>query len=319
MKISVIIPYFNAAKWIRETLASVAEQAIQDMEVIVVDDGSTDEGAKNFEQDFPFVQLVRTGNQGPSLARNLGFSLSKGEFIQFLDADDLLAPGKLKLQLETLESTGAEVAYGAWQKIFIGNDGNRIMGKVEDRKLVDSEADLFTDFWCPPAAYLFRRGIVEKTGGFRESLAIIQDARFALDCALQGARFVYCQGIMAYYRVHSSLSVSQKDPVAFYQDCLRNANEVQLWWLDHGGINQERKKALLRVYNSICRASFENDSATFEAAYKALNLVDPGHIPEKTRMRLVYKIFGYRNAELVSLWYRRSRAFFSLINGRKKA
>lgn len=306
---SVIIPCFNAGPWIRQTLQSVITQGLDDMETIVIDDGSTDESANIIEKEFPFVHLIRTKNQGASKTRNLGTEVSKGGFIQYLDADDLLLPGKLKLQLEMLENSGADVAYGDWQKLVRGPDGKYVLAEEVRRKIQSPEIDLFTDFWCPPAVYLFRRSIVEKVGGWKESLPIIQDARFSLDCALRGGKFVYCEGIMAYYRVHFSTSVSRKDPIGFIRDCLRNAIEIEEWWQGHGGINEERKKALLKVYGYIAKASFKKDRQTFEVAYRALNSLSPGYIPAGSRvLRLLSQLLGYRRAESIAFWYRRIKA-----------
>ena len=97
-KISVIIPCYNAANWIAEALQSVVRQGLADLEVIVVDDGSTDESVKIAEKDFPFARLIKTENQGASKARNLGTRASTGEFIQYLDSDDLLLPQKFHNQ-----------------------------------------------------------------------------------------------------------------------------------------------------------------------------------------------------------------------------
>ena len=130
-------------------------------------------------------------------------------------------------------------------------------GPVVSRQ-IDGPAEiaLFTDFWCPPAAYLFRREIVDKVS-WNLGLPVIQDARFVLDCALRGARFVYTPGIVAQYRVHQSGSVSSRDPIAFVRDCLRNSTEVEQWWMEHGGTTPARRKALLQTYGYVARASFE--------------------------------------------------------------
>jgi len=306
MQVSVIIPCFNAQPWIRQTLESVITQRLDNIEIIVIDDGSTDGSANIIEKEFPSAHLIKTENQGASKTRNLGTEISKGEFIQYLDADDLLAPGKLGFQLEMLKDSGADVAYGDWQKLVRQPDGKYVKREEIRRKIDNPEIDLFTDFWCPPAVYLFRRSIVEKVGGWNKGLPIIQDARFALDCVFAGGRFVYCPGIMAYYRLHSTASVSSKDPIGFIEDCLRNALQVEEWWQEHGGINAERKKALLKVYGYIARASFNKDRLTFEFAYRAWDKLIPRYLPEKLRvLRFVSWLLGYRQAEAFAVWYRR--------------
>src|ERR1017187_10063950 len=234
--ISVIIPMFNAERWIAETIASVEAQTYpRDLiEIIVVDDGSTDTSAEIVAHQFPSVQLIRMRNGGPSRARNAGTKVARGKLLQYLDADDLLVRDKLKRQVQAMENTGADIASGDWQGLVLQSDDTFKHGDVMQRKMEDEpEIALLVDFWCPPAAYLFDREIVERVGGWNERLPVIQDARFALDCALHGAMFTYCRGPMAYYRIHSQQSVSRRDPDAFITDCFRSACEVEEWFVEH--------------------------------------------------------------------------------------
>jgi glycosyltransferase involved in cell wall biosynthesis len=307
--VSVVIPCFNAEPWIRDALMSVASQGVAELEIVVVDDGSSDNSAGIVERECAEAVLVRTGNLGASHARNLGTEKARGSFVQYLDADDLLAPGKLRVQLDALEVTGADVAYGGWQE-FRGEAGAAVSaGRVVDRRIEgDPEIALFTEFWCPPAAYLFRRDMVERVGGWNQELPIIQDARFALDCALRGARFVYCPGVMGHYRIHETSSLSGRDPVAFVRDCLRNAGEVEAWWREHGGLSATRREALLKVYGYVARASFERDRPTFDTAEQCLEALSPGYVPPSPRsLAAAARVVGYRRAEGMALWYRRAK------------
>lgn len=311
--ISIVVPCYNAKNWIQETLESVLTQDVGDMEIIVVDDGSTDGSGDIVKDEFPFVRLIRAERSGPSKARNLGTKESKGEFIQYLDADDLLAPGKLKVQLEAIQNSGADIAYGDWQKLVKTTDNKYIKGGVIGRELKNPEVDLFNS-WNPVNVYLFKRIIVEKIGGWNERLSIIQDARFSLDCALRGARFVYCPGVMAYYRIHSSGSVSTRDPIKFVQECFKNACEIEEYLTRRGSINKSYRKALLRAYGYVARASFKKDKPTFEMAYRALKRLSHRYIPENPRhLRLASQLFGYRNAEYIAVWYRKMKAILKHI------
>src|SRR5262249_51748217 len=139
-------------------------------------------------------------------------------------------------------------------------------------------------------------------------LPIIQDARFVLDCALHGGRFVYCPGTMAYYRVHSGGSVSRRDPIGFVRDCLRNAIEVEAWLAQHGRMDEDHRQALLQVYGYVARASFKKDGLAFETAYQALERLKPGYIPEHPKaLAIASRVLGYRRAESLALWYRRMK------------
>jgi glycosyltransferase involved in cell wall biosynthesis len=98
--VSVIIPAYNAAPWIAETIDSVLNQTFKDFEVIVVDDGSTDATAEVVASYKPQIQYLYKNNGGPSSARNTGICAARGQYIAFLDADDLWLPEKLQIQMQ---------------------------------------------------------------------------------------------------------------------------------------------------------------------------------------------------------------------------
>ena len=318
--VSVIIPMFNAERWIVETLASVEAQTYprELIEIIVVDDGSADASAEIVARQFPHVNLLRTPNGGASRARNAGTAVARGVFLQYLDADDLLVRDKLLRQVQALENTGADAAYGDWQGLILQRDGTFKHGVVMQRKMEeDPEIALLVDFWCPPAAYLFHRELVKRVGGWNEHLPVIQDARFALDCALHGATFTYCRGTMAYYRIHSHHSLSRRDPAAFIGDCLRSARDVEEWFQEHGGITVKRRAALIKVFEQVARATYENNPDTFEVAFEALERLSPGgYVPSHPKhLALASKIIGYRSAEALSATYRKSKALLKASAG----
>ncbi len=103
--VSVVIPCYNASPFLRETLDSVLNQTHPPLEVIVVDDGSTDDSAAIAESYGPPVRVVRQENQGESVARNRGIDDAKGDWVAFLDADDVWKPEKLDLQMEEIGNT----------------------------------------------------------------------------------------------------------------------------------------------------------------------------------------------------------------------
>ena len=137
--VSVIIPCYNAERWLSEAIDSCLAQSYQPVEVIVVDDGSTDDSLKIIKSYGDLI-TYRTGpNKGGNYARNLGFSLSKGSYIQFLDADDYLRPRKLEKQIQYLEETGADVVYGDWQHQY-HNDSAEVI--LDDVKMSGNQPDI---------------------------------------------------------------------------------------------------------------------------------------------------------------------------------
>lgn len=108
MVFSIIIPTFNRSALLKRALISVYQQTFSDFEVIIVDDGSTDDTANMIRQEFPDAHYYYQLNEGVSSARNKGLDVAKGEWIAFLDSDDEWLPKKLEKQLALLEQNPAE-------------------------------------------------------------------------------------------------------------------------------------------------------------------------------------------------------------------
>ncbi|MBI3315391.1 MAG: glycosyltransferase, partial [Candidatus Omnitrophica bacterium] len=274
--VSVVIPCYNAQDSVAEAIESALGQRLESIEVIVVDDGSEDQSAAVVRTKFPEVRVVNTPNRGGSAARNLGTRLSSGKFVQYLDADDVLAAGKLRAQIAALETSGADVAYGDWEKLIKEKSGALVRQALVRRQLQeDAQAEFLWDCWCPPAVYLFRREMIKRTGPWDEALDCIQDARFLFDCARAGASFIYCPGLMASYRRLSRRSVSTRNPLGFARTFFRCARAIEEIWRKEGEIRGLRHRTLLQIYSYLARATFEIDRATFERCYATLKNLEP--------------------------------------------
>lgn len=119
-KVSVIIPNFNRADLISNTIHNILGQSFRAVEIIVVDDGSTDHSIEVLEGFGTQITLIRQENSGPGGARNAGFGAASGQFIQFMDSDDLASLNKLEIQVAALESEGADMAFCPWFHIEWG-------------------------------------------------------------------------------------------------------------------------------------------------------------------------------------------------------
>jgi len=114
--ISVVIPCYNARAYVAAAIRSVLAQDWPDLEIVLVDDGSSDQSAELIRENFPGIRLVQQANAGVAAARNNGIAQARGEWIAFLDADDIWLPGKLRAQMALLGATpGARMSYTAWQ------------------------------------------------------------------------------------------------------------------------------------------------------------------------------------------------------------
>lgn len=279
MKVSVVIPCYNAALFLGATLESVFLQTQTGIEVIVVDDGSTDGTADILCAFADRVKVIHGEHRGASAVRNVGTRLAVGEYIQYLDADDLLRVDAIERRVAALIASGADVAYSDWQRLEEDANGCYRPGATETRSIDDVHSDpeiaLFSGFWAPPAALLYRRRIVDAIGGWNESLPVIQDARFLLDAALKGAAFVHVPEVGADYRVHRTDSLSRRDPVAFVRDVYRNTCQVQEIWQARGQLRDAQRRALLDNFDYVARTLFQHDAQAFEDAIGRMRALAP--------------------------------------------
>ena len=201
--VSVVIPAYNVAPFIAETLNSVFAQTFTDFEVIVVDDGSPDgeELQRTLEPYLEGVRYVRQENRGAGAARNRGVQEARGEFIAFLDSDDLWMPNYLKEQVRFLREFGYDLAYA--DALLFGDSpiaGKTYMqtspsvGPVTFLSLVRNECNIIT------SGVVARRCALVKVGLFNESLRNGQDFELWTRLARIGARLGYQRKVLLRYR-----------------------------------------------------------------------------------------------------------------------
>ncbi len=201
--VSVVIPAYNVAPYIGETLNSVFAQTFTDFEVIVVDDGSPD-GEELERMLGPYlgsVRYVRQENRGAGAARNRGVREARGEFIAFLDSDDLWMPEYLGEQVRFLRADGYDLAYA--DALLFGDSpiaGKTYMqtapsiGPVTFLSLVRNECNIIT------SGVVVRRSALIKVGLFNESLRNGQDFELWTRMARNGARLGYQRKVLLRYR-----------------------------------------------------------------------------------------------------------------------
>lgn len=272
--VSVVIPCFNVEKTIRDTIDSVLSQNYSSLEIIVVDDGSTDSSFEIISSYGDALQLVSGPNRGVSSARNIGTDLARGEFIQYLDSDDLLANDTIQHRVDALINNDADVVYTDWQKFERVSDGSlRYMQKIQcTLESIDSDPEIAcaTRFWAPPAAILYRMSIVAAIGSWNETLPVIQDARFIFDAAYNEASFIRVPEIGAYYRVSESGSLSERNKREFLLDVERNADQIKVLWKRRAGLSQAQKTALGEIYDYVAREMFMEDEHQYRIVLRKL-------------------------------------------------
>lgn len=214
--VSILIPAFNASSSIAETLDSALSQTHPRCEIIVVDDGSRDETliqAKKFSERG--VQVVSQKNSGAAAARNHALRLSRGEFIQYLDADDLLAPDKIAIQLTRAKSEKPDTLLTArWgrftddpAKIYFHNE-NPLFADLSPRDFMLLHATY--DCMMHPAAWLVPRSISDATGPWDEQLSLNDDGDYFTRAVTHAEHIAWCPDALSYYRSELSGSLSSQ-------------------------------------------------------------------------------------------------------------
>jgi glycosyltransferase involved in cell wall biosynthesis len=192
--VSVIIPTYNRAKSILRTVESALQQTHRNLEIIVVDDGSTDETPEVLRPLAGRIQFLRQANAGPSAARNAGIALARGSILAFLDSDDVWLPQKIERQVQLLAWAGQATPCCICNSTMTDGAGYSVTSfEVSDIK---GTGDL--GLWHNPAQVLatrfllfnqvvaVRREALEKIGGFRADLRLLEDYDLALRLARLG-------------------------------------------------------------------------------------------------------------------------------------
>jgi glycosyltransferase involved in cell wall biosynthesis len=302
--VSIIIPCYNAKRFLAQTLESAFAQTYPHTEIIVIDDGSTDGSAELIHSYADRVRAEFGPNRGASAARNRGTTLARGEFIQYLDADDVLTLDAIAYRVAALQQSGAEVAYSDWERLVeiepgVFDIGEQIVRRIEDVH-PNIQIALITSFWAPPAAITYRHAIVEKIGGWKEWLPIIQDARFLQDAGLVGGKFIYVPGIGAQYREHLGASLSRRSNAAFVSDVFRNAYDLQKIFEGRGSMSAEERRALAQIYDYAARSLFFLDKVAFGDCVRRLYKVEPGFRPSWPKAaRAASAVFGFKATGLL--------------------
>lgn len=171
--VAVIIPCYNQGAYLGEAIASALDQSVAPSEVVVVDDGSTDDTA-TVARSFPGVHYHRQENRGAAAARNAGLRVSSSELVLFLDADDRLLPRAVEAGAGDLEAhPGCAMTAGRYEYLHADQ---RERGFPANRTVADPYAAMLQqNFIVVPAAAMFRRSAVEKIGGFDESMTNCED------------------------------------------------------------------------------------------------------------------------------------------------
>lgn len=257
--VSVIVPTYNYARFIGQTLENLRAQTYARWECVVVDDGSTDdteEVVARFVESEPRVHYIRQANQRQSVAKNTGLAAAKGEYVQFLDADDLLEPRKFERQVEFLEThADVEIVYGGVRFFHTERPDERLHSMFgEDKPWMPEVSGAGREVLLPLVKQnimvinspLLRRSVVEDVGPFDPVLPPVEDWDYWIRCALAGKRFEFrdFEGTLALVRAHDASSSRQPASVLAAWRALRAKIDTLTGDAEVRTLNREMKSQL---------------------------------------------------------------------------
>ncbi|UXX80814.1 glycosyltransferase [Reichenbachiella carrageenanivorans] len=192
--ISIIIPCYNAEEHLASAIQSIIDLEIENLEIIVVDDGSTDNSI-TIARSFDKIQLISQANSGPAAARNRGIEAASGDIIGFLDADDLYPDQKIKIQLDYLrKNPDTEIVSGRIQ--CFGDQSDHMYIKIYE----DAAQKTMLNFHV--GANLYRKNVFDKIGGFDVDLRYAEDVDHWFKIVEQGINYHFLSEVTLLHRRH---------------------------------------------------------------------------------------------------------------------
>lgn len=322
-KISVVIPMYNSQEWIEETLQSVRNQTYpaDRIETIVVDDASTDGSvatAKAYmaRHGMPGSVIVHERNRRVSAARNTGWQAASSDWIQFLDADDLLAPDKIAMQVAVIGRASEDIAVvcSSWQRLSRIADKWQPHGPVTtpelDRLVILKLVTLNAGFLGPA---LIRKRYLEAVSGFSEEVKFAEDSHLMLKIASAGGTFIEAASPEPTFFIRQTPgSKSRRSKAKVARQHLENVVIAERMMRDRqfGELSDEDAKEVSRLCDWALSELYEDDQAAFRQYLQWVLDVDPTFVPHhSTKLMLASRVLGYENAEGVASAYRKLKTW----------
>ena len=253
--ISVVIPTYNYEEYIELCIESVLSQTYRNFEILVVDDGSTDETPKILNQFGTKIIAIRTRNFGACIARNVGLNSASGEFIAFLDSDDYWKPDFLEKLFLQGQLLNADLVYCDMLSIDESTKNKELVKSVRKVDLKWFHNNPGSTPFSPSTA-LIRRGLLARTSGWNTSLkSPAEDFDFFRRCAKHGV-LVHVEDVLAYHRNHPK-SLTSRSEVLYFKDNVR-ATRIMLTE-DREFIDlKDRLKCWLRLHFRFAKHAAKN-------------------------------------------------------------
>lgn len=307
--VSILIPCYNAERWIAGCIESALAQTWKTTEVIVIDDGSTDDSLAIISTFDGRVKCHTGPRRGGNAARNELLRRAKGDWLQFLDADDYLQPEKIARQLLSMESSGAEadviyspIATEVWS------------GEVSlDQSVVSIDGELpLPEQWirwqvAQTGSVLWRRDALLGIGGWNEEFSCCQDNEVTLRAIQHGLRFHLCQHADAVYRIWTEGSVSRRDPSRVVRTKTMLIEQMLSWLENRRQLTASIADAATQMFFEMARTLAVYDleqAAAYQQERVRAGYFRPSGPAAPLCYRVLHRMLGFSNTERIARWQR---------------
>jgi len=289
--VSIIIPTYNREAFLEEALQSVINQTYRPVECIVMDDGSTDntkEVANKYAaliDESITIKYFYQENSGSQVARNKGTLLSSGEYIQYLDSDDVLYPNKISSQVDFLENhTDCDGVFGNWRT---GNLGyNEVVTAYAKEDMIDQ---ILTERCIHTLSFLMRRSLVSLIGEWDIKLKRNQEIDFHLRGLLKGAKYRYISMETGLSRTHNSGRITTTTGT---EEILRFHQKWENLLTKHKMFTDEMKVKFAKLYMWFFVMDIKKGPVTIELLSDAIRLDPNNPFFASKKLKLMRKVLG---------------------------
>lgn len=232
--LSVIVPVYNAEKYIDECLASLLAQTYEDMEVVCVDDGSTDSSPVKLDEyakKYPQIKVFHISNSGTQAARNYGLEHSSGDLIALVDNDDVVDPQMYSLMIKAMTKTGSDIVSCGYKTEYGRNIQVSIYDQFPEIEIFDTQEDCIREIDGKLSGFVWNKVIKREAYGnirFRTDVSIIDDKYLLYDIMPNVTKACRIDLPFYHYR-YLTVAFSKKAPIARFMNCLSGFTRLITW------------------------------------------------------------------------------------------
>ncbi len=301
--VTIGIPCFNNGQWLRQAIESALAQTWPAIEVIVVDDGSTDDSREVARTFGDRIRTFTTGHCGAPHARNQALAQARGEWVQFLDADDYLEPEKIAQQFA--ETGGGENADVIYSPVLIetvtGSSAIRVLSGTDPSRDIHSQWIA----WQIPqtGGALWRKSALDALGGWKPDQPCCQEHELYLRALQARLRFVFAPTPHAVYRIWSEQTLCRRDPRLVIRERTKLIDSLHAWLSENGKWTETHRRTAGQACFEMARTIAKYDLAEAAAYHRercARGLLHLDGPAAPTSYRLAHRVLGFTAAEKIA-------------------